>query len=98
MQLSNYNNLKFEYVCKQLGINPRNKKDLQNIRNYPKAIALLKKVQKEYNLIDNLGYEFITETQYKNWIISLQKEKGKQENKNIKETFKIKLKQNNFKN
>ncbi len=98
MQLSNYNNLKFEYVCKQLGINPRNKKDLQNIRNYPKAIALLKKVQQEYNLIDNLGYEFITETQYKNWIISLQKEKGKQESKNIKETFEIKLKQNIFKN
>jgi len=92
MQLSNYNSFKFEYVCKQLGINPRNHTELQKIRNYPKVIALLKKVQKEYNVIDNLGYEFITEEQYKNWIISLQKEKGKQESKNIKKKFKLKLK------
>ena len=95
--LSNYNSQNFENVAKQLNINPRDKQDLQKIKNYPKAIELLKKVQQEYNLIDNLGYEFITEAQYKNWIISLQKEKGNQKVQEIKEKLEIKLKINNFK-
>ena len=60
MLSSNYLTMEFEYVAKQLGIDPRNKLKLQNIRHYPKAIELLNQVNDQYDAIDNLGFEFMS--------------------------------------
>jgi hypothetical protein len=85
---SNYNTVRFEYVMKELGINPRNKKELQQIRNYPNAIALLKETNSQYDIIDNLGFEPMPPEAYEGWLNSLSQEKNKQESEKFKQQFK----------
>jgi len=97
--LSNYLTQKFEYVMKQRNINPRNKQELQQIRNFPNEIAMLNSVKKQYRKIDNFGFEYMSDDDYIKWLLSLKKEKQQQDSKQIKETFELKMKLNlnNFK-
>ena len=88
MVQSNLDTIRFEYVMKQLGINPQKKEDLQNIRNYPSTVALLNKVNKQYDFMDNLGYEHMPEEAYQKWLQSMKEQKHKQDNENIKQQFK----------
>jgi len=92
---ANYLTYKFEYIAHKLGINPRIKKELQNIRFHPKAINLLNQVNAQYNKVDNLGFDPMPEEAYQNWLNSLKKAKETQESNEIKKTFKLKL--NKFK-
>lgn len=91
MLSSNYLTMQFEYVAKQLGINTRNKQELQNIRHFPQAVSLLNQVNKQYDKIDNLGFEFMSPEAYQKWLGSLQESKQKQDNQEMKEQFNIKL-------
>ncbi|MDT0648152.1 hypothetical protein RM545_15765 [Zunongwangia sp. F260] len=91
MLSSNYLTMEFEYVAKQIGIDPRNKQELQNIRHFPKAISLLNQVNEQYDKIDNLGFEFMSPQAYQKWLESLQESKQKQDNQEMKEQFNIKL-------
>ncbi len=97
MMNSSYLTIQFEYVAKQVGINPRNRKDLQNIRNFPNIVKLLNNVNAQYNKVDDLGFEFMSAEAYQNWLASLKETKQKQDSENMKQQFNIKLKKT-FKN
>lgn len=79
---------RFEHVMKQLGINPKDLNDLQNIRHFPKAIELLDRVNSQYNLVDNLGYEQMPEDVYQKWLQDMTGEKQKQDNETISRQLK----------
>ncbi len=85
---ANLDTARFEFVMRQLGINPADKQQLQNIRNFPKAIELLNTVNRQYAFIDNLGYEHMPEEAYKKWLESMADEKQKQDNETISQQFK----------
>ena len=97
MMNSNYLTIQFEYVAKQVGINPRDRKDLQNIRNFPNIVKLLNNVNSQYNKVDDLGFEFMSAEAYQNWLASLKQTKQKQDSDEMKKQFNIKLKKT-FKN
>lgn len=91
---SNYLTVQFEYVARQVGINPRNHQELQNIRFYPKIVELLNSVNTHYKQVDNLGFEFMSPRDYEKWLASLKESKNKNDNETMKKQFNIKLKQN----
>ena len=86
--------VQFEYVAQQVSINPRNRQELQNIRLYPKIVALLNNVNAQYDQVDNLGFEFMSPEDYEKWLASLQETKQKEDNEAMQKQFNIKLKQN----
>lgn len=88
MMKATYNNRLFEYVTKQLGINPFDKQDLQRIKNYPKALAVLTETNMQYQLIDDLGYELMPNEAYENWLKSLQNQKNKEDNETLNKQIK----------
>jgi hypothetical protein len=85
---SNLDTIRFEYVMQQLGINPRKKEELQNIRSFPEAVALLNKVNQQYGFMNNLGYEHMPEQAYQNWLQSMKEQKHIQDNETIRKQFK----------
>lgn len=93
MLKSNYLTIQFEYVVRQVGINPEDKQELQNIRHYPKIINLLNQVNAQYDQVDNLGFEFMSPEDYQKWLSSLQETKQKDDNEAMKKQFNIKLNQ-----
>lgn len=93
MMKSNYLTLQFEYVAHQIGINPRNRQELQNIRFYPRIVELLNNVNAQYDQVDNLGFEFMSPKDYEKWLSSLQETKQKEDNEAMQKQFNIKLKQ-----
>lgn len=93
MMKSNYLTTQFEYVAQQIGINPRNKQELQNIRNYPKIVDLLNQVNTQYSQIDDLGFEFMSPEDYQKWLLSLQETKQQKDDDAMKKQFNIKLNQ-----
>lgn len=88
MVKANLDTTRFEYVMKQLGIDPRDREQLQRIRNYPEAIALLNTVKGQYAHIDNLGFEAMSPEDYQQWLQAMKGEKGKQEDEKIKNMLK----------
>ena len=88
MVKSNIDTNRFETVMFNLKINPRDNKQLQNIRYYPQAVELLKNVNNQYNTVDNLGYEHMPEDAYLQWLQSMQDEKNKQESEKLAKQFK----------
>jgi len=93
MLRSNYLTIEFEYVANQIGINPQNEEELQNIRFFPEAVNLLTKVNAQYDEIDNLGFEFMSPEAYQKWLGSLQEHKQQQDDQEMKEQFNLKLQQ-----
>lgn len=93
MLRSNYLTIKFEYVLDQIGINPHNKEELQNIRYFPETAKLLTQVNAQYDEIDNLGFEFMSPEAYQKWLGSLQEHKQQQDDQEMKEQFNLKLQQ-----
>lgn len=91
---SNYLTIQFEYVTQQVGINPRNRQELQNIRHFPEIVDMLNKVNAQYDKIDNLGFEFMSAEAYESWLASLNETKKKQDSEEMKQQFNIKLKNN----
>lgn len=94
---ANLDTVRFEYVMQQIGINPHDNKQLQNIRYYPEAIELLNKVNSQYALIDNSGYEPMPAEAYEKWLQAMNVEKQKQENEAMKKQFKGILEQSESK-
>tara|TARA_R110002049_G_scaffold277604_3_gene456151 strand:- start:2749 stop:4080 length:1332 start_codon:yes stop_codon:yes gene_type:complete len=93
MMKSNYLTIQFEYVAQQVGINPRNHQELQNIRHYPKIVKLLNQVNSQYDQVDDLGFEFMSPEDYQKWLSSLQETKQQEDNEAMKKQFNIKLNQ-----
>jgi hypothetical protein len=90
---SNYLTIQFEYIAKQVGINPRNRQELQNIRHYPKIVQMLNQVNAQYDKVDDLGFEFMSPDDYQKWLASLQETKQQEDNEALKKQFNIKLNQ-----
>lgn len=90
--------MEFEYACKQVGINPRDNQDLQNIRHYPKIIEMLNSVNAQYATIDNLGYTHMPAEAYQDWLQSMKKQENMQESQRINEQFKGLINQQPIKN
>lgn len=93
MMKSNYLTVQFEYVAHQVGIDPRNRQELQGIRFYPKIVEMLNQVNAQYATVDNLGYEYMSPQDYETWLASLKDAKQEQDNLQMKEQFKLKLNQ-----
>ncbi|WP_419868743.1 hypothetical protein [Chryseobacterium sp. CT-SW4] len=79
MEKANVSQARFAYVMKNLGINPEDRRDLQRIGYFPKAIEQLNNVNQQFNKIDELGYTEMPTSAYESWLASLKTEKNKQE-------------------
>lgn len=90
MLKANYKAKLFENVVQQLGINPRDNKELQKIKDYPKVIALLQEANSESKKVEELGYTEMPAEAYQEWLNSLTEAKQKQDNETFKEKFKLK--------
>jgi hypothetical protein len=85
---ANYCAIRFEFVAKQLGINPTDNKQLQKIKNNPNAIALLQQANTEGKKVEQLGFTVMPPEAYESWLGSLKQEKRKQENETLNLQFK----------
>lgn len=88
---SNFLTIQFEHAAHQVGINPRDNQDLQNIRYYPPIVAMLYETNAQYQKIDDLGYEYMPVQAYQNWLNDLMDAKQQQDNETIKRQFDFKL-------
>lgn len=84
---ANLDTARFEYVMKQLNINPRDHQQLQQIGYFPKAVELLNMVNEQYNAVDNLGYEPMPAEAYQKWLQAMKNTEQKQENDRIQKMF-----------
>jgi hypothetical protein len=85
---ANYCGVRFEFVAKQLGVNPVDNKQLQNIKNNPNATALLQKANEEGKKVEQLGFTFMPQEAYESWLASLKEAKRKLENEALNLQFK----------
>ena len=93
MMNSNFLTVQFENAVRQIGVNPRDNKDLQNIRFYPPIVEMLTQTNAQYRKIDDLGYEYMSAQAYQKWLDDLMDAKQQQDNETIKQQFNIKLNQ-----
>ncbi|WP_145953313.1 hypothetical protein [Chryseobacterium indologenes] len=85
MEKANVSQVRFTNVMKKLGINPEDKRDLQRIGYFPKAVEQLNQINEQFNTIDNLGYAEMPASAYESWLGSLKTEKNKQESEALTE-------------
>ena len=85
---AHYCAIRFEFVAKQLGINPMDKKQLQTIKDNPKAVALLQQANTESKKVEQLGFTLMPPEAYESWLGSLKEAKRKQENETLNSQFK----------
>ena len=76
---ADYYTLLFGHVRKQLNFPPK-----ERIHLYPKANEILQKMYANYDHLDRIGFETMSEEAYKSWIKSFETEKGKQSAKIIR--------------
>lgn len=91
MTNSNFLTAQFENATKQIGVNPRDNRDLQNIRFYLPIVEMLNQTNNQYRKIDDLGYEYMSAQAYQKWLDDLMDAKQQQDNETIKQQFNIKL-------
>lgn len=89
MEKANISQVRFANVMKQLGINPEDKRDLQRIGYFPKAVEQLNQINEQFNHIDNLGYTEMPASAYESWLASLKTEKNKQESEALAERMRL---------
>lgn len=89
MEKANIDQVRFANVMKQLGINPEDKRDLQRIGYFPKAVEQLNQINEQFNHIDNLGYAEMPASAYESWLGSLKTEKNKQESEALAERMRL---------
>ncbi|WP_168802027.1 hypothetical protein [Chryseobacterium candidae] len=89
MEKANISQVRFANVMKQLGINPEDKRDLQRIGYFPKAVEQLNQINEQFNHIDNLGYAKMPASAYESWLKSLKTEKNKQESEALAEKMRL---------
>ena len=88
MVKANYNNERLVYALTQLRINPEKKEDIERIGNYPEVVELFKIRNKQYQIIDDLGFQEMSIEAYENWLGSLKETKNKLDNDNLKKQVK----------
>ena len=81
----NYHIKNLEYVMEQLNIGEHN---FQNIKYFPKAVTLYKKIVNEDTQIRRLGFKPMPQKEYEKWLKSLENNKNKQETKRLINSFK----------
>ena len=84
---ANLDTARFEYVMKQLNINPRDHQQLQQIGYFPKAVELLNMVNEQHNAVDNLGYDPMPAEAYQKWLQAMKNTEQKQENDRRQKMF-----------
>src|SRR5690606_20123667 len=87
MMNSNFLTVQFENAAHQISVNPRDNRDLQNIRFYPPIVAMLNETNAQYRKIDDLGYEYMSAQAYQKWLDDLMDAKQQQDNETIKQQF-----------
>ncbi len=92
MVKSDYTTLQFMFVQKQLRVPPN------EIHKYPKAKKMLDKMYKQYEVIDNLGYQEMPIADYEKWLNSLKQAKNKQKSTKMVNELKQTIKLNEWKN
>lgn len=86
---SMYQQARLTYVANQLGIKDlENPEELQNIRFYPKALALLQETKAQFNNIDNLGFVMMPEGAYEQWLGNMKGEANRQKSEAMAERMK----------
>lgn len=88
MVKANYNTEHLKHVVAILGIDAKTQEGREKILNYPKAVEVLDKMQKQYKVIDDLGFEYMPAEAYEKWLGSLKNEKSKQDSQKEKEQLK----------
>ena len=78
---SDYLTIKFDYISKQLGITEQNY--MQKIARYPKAKQAFIARNKQYDKMDNLGYQEMPADAYEKWLNSLNEAHQKQQSEQI---------------
>ena len=80
MVKANFNTATVKYVVWQLKLTEKNKDAIQK---YPKAVALINEMNKQYDKIDDLGYQPMSSDAYEKWLGSLKETKNKQESEKL---------------
>lgn len=80
MVKANFNTETVKYVVWQLKLTEKNKDAIQK---YPKAVALINEMNKQYDKIDDLGYQPMSSDAYEKWLGSLKETKNKQESEKL---------------
>lgn len=88
MLKAGYDTEHFKYAIKRTGINPETQEGREKILDYPKAVALLGEMQKQYKIIDDLGYQEMTAEAYEKWLGSLKEAKNKQDSEKLAKQIK----------
>lgn len=81
MVKANYLTLRFGHIETQLGINEQNYRQI--LGSYPVARDIFIARNKQYAVLDNLGYEEMPAEAYEKWLNSLNEAKQKQESRQI---------------
>lgn len=87
MVKANYNEARLKYVIKELGINTQTQDGRNKILNYPKAIEILKQMQAQYKIVDDLGFQLMPADAYEKWLGSLKETKNKEESEKLAKQF-----------
>jgi len=83
---STFQQVKLGYVAGQLGIKDlENPEELQNIRFYPRALALLQETKAQFSHIDHLGYVPMPEGAYEEWLGNMKGAANKQKSEELVE-------------
>jgi hypothetical protein len=88
MVKANYNTAHLKYVVKALEIDTKTQEGREQILNYPEAVEILKKIQTQNKVIDDLGYQFMPADAYQKWLGSLKEAKNKQDDETLRKQFK----------
>ena len=82
---SNTDQMRFMQACKRLGIDPEDKQQLQNIRNYPPLENQFLGIKAGFDYIDRSGFAQMPQEQYEHWLGSLKSTENKQKSEEIAE-------------
>ncbi|WP_250253543.1 transglutaminase family protein [Chryseobacterium sp. Marseille-Q3244] len=86
---SNTDQMRFMQACARFGIDPENKDQLQNIRNYPPLEEQFLQIKSDFDYIDQSGFTQMPLDQYEKWLGSLRSTENKQKSDEIAERIKI---------
>ncbi|MNL24167.1 hypothetical protein D3C87_1455910 [compost metagenome] len=86
---SNTDQVRFMQACSRFGIDPENKEQLQNIRNYPPLEEQFRQIKRDFDYIDQSGFTQMPLDQYEKWLGSLKSTEYKQKSDEIAERIKI---------
>lgn len=86
---SNTDQMRFMQACGRFGIDPENREQLQNIRNYPPLEDQFRQINIGFDYIDQSGFTQMPLDQYEKWLGSLKSTENKQKSDEISERMRI---------